>query len=294
MAQIPQIKIELLVDPADHGFGPPDNPDLDATDGAHPAWWRGCDHGSIRTAKVLQRVAEGEVSCATGIPPTLAAAAGTIEALRARVVELEADLDRTIGERDKAELALAPTENQLTLSSRVVASAIEKLRAFTQTTDKSIGLLALCDRAERKQGEWSEARDCTLRRAGREEGERVGGREAAAIMATRLKHVAMHGKVVPAWRPGDPGLEAADAIQALRQRVADLETSRDAAVALNAKVEWLHVVEGKARQVVQRFADCDQFLPVGLAIALGGLRAALARAPAAPRVTPEAEKPESD
>jgi len=22
-----------------------DNPELDATDGAHPAWWRGCDYG---------------------------------------------------------------------------------------------------------------------------------------------------------------------------------------------------------------------------------------------------------
>ena len=32
----------------------PDNPDLDGTDAAHPAWWRGHDHGSgMMTRTVL-------------------------------------------------------------------------------------------------------------------------------------------------------------------------------------------------------------------------------------------------
>ena len=34
-----------------------DYPALDGTDGAHPAWWRGCDSGSKQTALRLQHVA---------------------------------------------------------------------------------------------------------------------------------------------------------------------------------------------------------------------------------------------
>lgn len=34
-----------------------DNPDLDATDGAHPAWWRGNESGSNATADALASVA---------------------------------------------------------------------------------------------------------------------------------------------------------------------------------------------------------------------------------------------
>lgn len=28
-----------------------DDPEMDGTDGAHPAWWRGCDHGVLECAK---------------------------------------------------------------------------------------------------------------------------------------------------------------------------------------------------------------------------------------------------
>ena len=31
----------------------PDNPEMDATDFAHPAWWRGADHGTLMTAKTF-------------------------------------------------------------------------------------------------------------------------------------------------------------------------------------------------------------------------------------------------
>lgn len=31
-----------------------DDPDFDGTDGAHPAWWRGCEHGVRTTAKIMQ------------------------------------------------------------------------------------------------------------------------------------------------------------------------------------------------------------------------------------------------
>jgi len=37
-----------------------DNPELDATDGAHPAWLRGSDHGSDMTCAKLARVATGD------------------------------------------------------------------------------------------------------------------------------------------------------------------------------------------------------------------------------------------
>lgn len=37
------------------------DPIWDATDGAHPAWWRGHDNGAEGTAKLLLRVANGEL-----------------------------------------------------------------------------------------------------------------------------------------------------------------------------------------------------------------------------------------
>jgi len=33
-----------------------DNPEFDATDGAHPAWWRGCDHGGEMTVKAINKI----------------------------------------------------------------------------------------------------------------------------------------------------------------------------------------------------------------------------------------------
>lgn len=36
-----------------------DAPDLDGTDGAHPAWWRGCDHGVSMTVRSLTRTLDG-------------------------------------------------------------------------------------------------------------------------------------------------------------------------------------------------------------------------------------------
>jgi len=34
----------------------PDNPEFDGTDGAHSAWWRGCDHGVEMTVKAINKV----------------------------------------------------------------------------------------------------------------------------------------------------------------------------------------------------------------------------------------------
>jgi hypothetical protein len=37
-----------------------DDPSLDATDGAHPAWWRGHDHGVAAALGMVERVIAGE------------------------------------------------------------------------------------------------------------------------------------------------------------------------------------------------------------------------------------------
>lgn len=48
----------------DQGFDPnmtttvPDNEFWDGTDGAHPAWWRGQEWGSINVVKVLTKIIE--------------------------------------------------------------------------------------------------------------------------------------------------------------------------------------------------------------------------------------------
>jgi hypothetical protein len=36
-----------------------DNPEWDATEGAHPAWWRGCDHGVARDRARILAAVEG-------------------------------------------------------------------------------------------------------------------------------------------------------------------------------------------------------------------------------------------
>lgn len=37
-----------------------DRPEFDSTDGAHPAWWRGCDHGYAKGLERCARIAERE------------------------------------------------------------------------------------------------------------------------------------------------------------------------------------------------------------------------------------------
>jgi len=34
----------------------PDNPEFDGTDGAHPAWWRGCDDGVFSTVRCINGI----------------------------------------------------------------------------------------------------------------------------------------------------------------------------------------------------------------------------------------------
>lgn len=68
-----------------------DDPTLDCTEGAHPAWWRGHDDGARGTAKAMLRVAkEGK----NGVfHPDLEEAATAIEELRAKLAEAEVEAE---------------------------------------------------------------------------------------------------------------------------------------------------------------------------------------------------------
>lgn len=70
-----------------------DDPEDDATDAAHPAWWRGHDNGAEGTAKLLAKVARGEVAM-PGRLGSIGDAAREIEAVRARVKELESQREQ--------------------------------------------------------------------------------------------------------------------------------------------------------------------------------------------------------
>lgn len=37
-----------------------DDPEMDATDGAHPAWWRGCDYGVEQVCRIIGAVLDGD------------------------------------------------------------------------------------------------------------------------------------------------------------------------------------------------------------------------------------------
>lgn len=74
-----------LQDRADHATV--DNPGYDGTDAAHPAWWRGEEHGSDFTADVLRGVAEnGKVGTYGGERVERAALA--IEGLRLKIAAI--------------------------------------------------------------------------------------------------------------------------------------------------------------------------------------------------------------
>jgi len=66
-----------------------DNPELDATDGAHPAWWRGHDHGADAICREATKILDGEDSGA-------GKAREPWETLRRRLLWLRADAMQTL------------------------------------------------------------------------------------------------------------------------------------------------------------------------------------------------------
>ena len=82
-----------------------DKPELDGTDATHPAWRRGREHGSIQTAKALQRVAKYGRNGGSFGAPELEAAAQAIEAVRRRCTALLQERDDEITSTRLAEAA---------------------------------------------------------------------------------------------------------------------------------------------------------------------------------------------
>lgn len=65
-----------------------DDPSFDATDAAHPAWWRGHDHGALKIALTLLAVARDGRKGGTFAGPAVETAAKEIELLRSRLEAL--------------------------------------------------------------------------------------------------------------------------------------------------------------------------------------------------------------
>jgi hypothetical protein len=59
-----------------------DRPEDDATDAAHPAWWRGHDHGSLKVAELLFRVCLEGATVGAHYAAPVAQVVLAIEALR--------------------------------------------------------------------------------------------------------------------------------------------------------------------------------------------------------------------
>jgi len=93
-----------------------DDPSLDATDGAHPAWWRGNDAGVAGAVRIINEALDG--------PLPLAGCVGgaDLEAVRQRVAALRASVARLVEAGDEArDILNAILDNQYTYRERVDA-----------------------------------------------------------------------------------------------------------------------------------------------------------------------------
>lgn len=95
-----------------YGFDPdkttttPDNEFWDATDAAHPAWWRGCDHGSTSTAHALQAIAETGEHHGTFGGQEIEAAAQKIMTLNKKIADAKMILSQPLETKKHFEKAL--------------------------------------------------------------------------------------------------------------------------------------------------------------------------------------------
>ena len=62
-----------------------DNPELDGTDGAHPAWWRGCDAGADSTVHIIHRILD-EIE--NGVEPSGVFGSKKLDMLRDRLYQM--------------------------------------------------------------------------------------------------------------------------------------------------------------------------------------------------------------
>lgn len=93
-----------------------DDPTTDATDGAHPAWWRGSDAGVAGAVRIINEALDGPlplVGCVGG---------ADLEAVRQRVAALRASVARLVGAGNEArDILNAILDNQYTYRERVDA-----------------------------------------------------------------------------------------------------------------------------------------------------------------------------
>jgi len=83
---------------------PEDNPENDATDAAHPAWWRGHDSGGTGVALALIKVAVAGKTEGTFASSEVELAAGAIQDLRARLHIAETTRDELSDALDRERL----------------------------------------------------------------------------------------------------------------------------------------------------------------------------------------------
>ena len=83
---------------------PKDDPESDATDGAHPAWWRGHDNGARGVALALIKLAELGNRGGVFSSPEVALAAGAIQDLRERLKLAETARDELSDALDRERL----------------------------------------------------------------------------------------------------------------------------------------------------------------------------------------------
>ena len=62
-----------------------DNPELDGTDAAHPAWWRGCDTGADSTVHIIHRILD---DIENGVEPSGAFGSKKLDMLRDRLYQM--------------------------------------------------------------------------------------------------------------------------------------------------------------------------------------------------------------
>lgn len=93
-----------------------DDPSLDATDGAHPAWWRGSDAGVAGAVRIVNEALDGPLP----LPGCVGGA--DLEAVRQRVAALRARVARLVEAGDEArDILNAILDNQYTYRERVDA-----------------------------------------------------------------------------------------------------------------------------------------------------------------------------
>lgn len=110
-------RISALLEAARTGAQPApvctDGPALDATDGAHPAWWRGSDYATDRVVEQLRRVLSGEddgagVCAHAGLEQLrrdLLALSRTIDETEMLLATRDAELDAELDEVDRLRAA---------------------------------------------------------------------------------------------------------------------------------------------------------------------------------------------